>query len=245
MAYTSPFTQQASQNDTQATGSEQIGQISWFTVDSQGNLGDQVSSYPSGTAVMVAAFKFNGFVNGEQWSETWTSGGQTVYSGSYNWDQGSEGTYGTSLSNQGNPLANGTYHLELFAGSSQNPLTQSDVVVGSGSVQPQPGNKADIQLSGTVTDKDTNNPIAGAYVIILNSGVKYADWMAAGYPKADILTYAKSDSNGEYVLPVKLSRNTPYTLVASAEGYYDIYGEDLVWDDNKPADFTMDISLSK
>jgi serine protease Do len=245
LAYTSPFSQQASQNNAQPTGSEQIGQISWFMVDSQGNIGDQVTSFPSGTSVMIAAFKFSGFVNGEPWSETWTSGGQTVYTGSYAWDQGSDGTYGTSLSNQGNPLSDGSYHLELFAGSSKDPLTQSDVVVGSGSSKPQPSAKGGIQISGTVTDKNTGNPIPGTYIVILNSGVKYADFVAAGYPKADIYTYAKSDANGQYVLPQKLARNTPYTLIASADGYYDVYGEDLVWDDQKPANFTMDVSLSK
>jgi hypothetical protein len=44
---------------------------------------------------------------------------------------------------------------------------------------------------------------------------------------------------------VKLSRKTPYTFVASADGYYNTYGDDLVWGDDKPADFTMDITLGK
>jgi hypothetical protein len=245
MAYTSPYSQQTAQNQAQATGNEQMSQITWFNVDSQGNIGDQVTSFPSGTTVMVAAFKFSGFVNGEPWSETWTLGGKTVYSGSYDWDQGTDGTYGTSLSNQGNPLADGSYHLELFAGDSQDPLTQSDVVVGSAAGNPQPSTKGGIRISGTVTDRDTGNPIPGTYVLILNSGVHYADFVAAGYPKADVLMYTQTDSNGEYVLPKKLARNTPYTLVASAQGYYDAYGDDLVWNDQKPSDFTMDISLSK
>ena len=245
LVYTSPYAGQAAQSTSQATGNEQIGQITWFTVDSQGNIGDPVSTYPSGTTVMVAAFKFSGFVNGEPWGEIWTSGGQKVYSGSYVWDQGTDGTYGTSLSNQGNPLSDGSYHLELFAGSGKDPLTQSDVVVGTGSSKPQPSTKASVQISGTVTDKSTGNPVPGTYVVILNSGVKYADFVAAGYPKADILTYAQSDSNGYYILPVKLARNTPYTLVASAQGYYDAYGDDLVWNDQDPADYTMNISVSK
>jgi serine protease Do len=245
LAYSSPFVQQSDQSNVETTGSEQIGPISWFAVDSQGNVGDKVTSYPSGTTRMIAAFKFSGFVNGEPWSETWTSGGQTVYTGSYTWDQGSDGTYGTSLSNQGDPISDGSYHLELFAGSATGPLTQSDVVVGSGSSNPQPSAKGGIQVSGTVTDRATGNPIPDTYVLILNSGIKYEDFVAAGYPKTDILMYAKSDANGQYVLPKKLARNTPYTLVASAQGYYDAYGEDLLWDDQKPADFTMDITMSK
>ena len=245
MAYTSPYSQQSNQGSAGATGSEQIGAISWFTVDSQGSIGDKVDSYPTGTTVMLAAFKFGGFVNGEPWSEIWTSGGTEVYKGTYKWDQGTDGTYGTTLSNQGQPLADGTYHLELFAGSGTDPLVTSDVVVGKASGGSKPGKKGGIQISGTVTDKATGNPIAAVYVIILNSGVNYADWVAANYTKADILTYTQSDSNGQYALPVKLSRNTPYTIVASAKGYYDVYGDSLTWDDTKPANFTMDIALSK
>lgn len=244
LAYTSPYTGQTAQTPAQASGGEKIGPINWFTVDAQGNLGAQVSAYPSGASVLVAAFKFQGFVNGEQWSETWTSGGQTVYTGSYSWDQGSDGAYGTSLSNQGNPLSDGSYHLELFAGSGSNPLSQADVVVGSAAAQPQQTGKK-VKVSGTVTDKDTGNPIAGAYVIILNTGVKYADWVAGGYAKADVLTFAQSDSNGHYELPIKLFRNTPYTMVASSDGYFDAYGDDLVWKDTEPAEYTMNVSLGK
>jgi len=242
--YTSPYSVEASQPAGQSTGSEQIGQISWFTVDSQGNLGDQVDSYPSGTTVLVAGFKFSGFVNGEPCTETWTLGGQTVSTNNSTWDQGSDGTYSTSLSNQGDPLPDGSYHLALFAGSSTDPLSQSDVAVGKGSSNPQPGKKTGgIQVSGTVTDKSTDNPIPDAYVIVLNPGVTYDDWAGANYPKEDIFTYAKTDSNGEYALTVKLSRNTSYTIVASAHGYYDAYGDNLEWSDQEPADFTMNISL--
>jgi serine protease Do len=245
-AYASPYTEGSNPTPAPVTGNEQIGPIAWFTVDSQGNLGDQVKSYPTGTTVLVAAFKFSGFSNGEPWSEIWTLGGQKVYSGSNSWDQGTDGTYGTSLSNQGNPLTDGTYHLALYAGQGTDPLAQADVAVGNASnPAPQPSAKGGILLSGTVTDKNTDNPIPDAYVIVLNSGVKYEDWSAGGFPKGDVLTFTKTDANGQYALPIKLNRNTPYTIVASAQGYTDVFGDDLVWGDNKPANFTMDITLSK
>jgi serine protease Do len=245
-AYTSPYAQSPSQGTSQATGSEKIGPIAWFSVDAQGNLGNQVSSYPSGTTVLVGAFKFSGFTNGESWSETWTKGGQKVFSNSYTWDQGSAGAYGTSLSNQGDPLADGTYHLELFAGQGADPLSQSDVAVGETSnPSPKPSTKGSILLIGTVTDKATGNPIPGAYVIVLTSGTTYEDWSAAGYPKANILTYAQSDSNGEYQLPIKLARNTQYTVVASAKGYYDAFGDNLTWGDDAHTISTMNITLSQ
>ena len=244
-AYVSPYSQ-GSGPTPPPTGNEQIGTIGWFTVDSQGNLGDQVDSYPSRSIVLVALFNFSGFTNGEPWGDRWSVAGQEVTSGTYTWDQGSEGTYGTSLSNQGDPVADGTYHLELFAGQGNDPLAQADVVVGNGSNPgPGPSTQDGIQLSGTVTDKNTGNPISGAYVIVLNSGVTAEDWSAAGFPDSDILTYAQSDSNGRYLLPAKLARNTPYTVVCLAEGYQGTAGDNLVWGDNEPANFNMDISLSK
>ncbi len=245
LAYTSPYNSSNGPSNVQGTGSEKIGPISWFTVDSQGNVGDQVNSYPSGTSVMVAAFEFSGFTNGEPWKEIWTSGGDTVYSGDYNWDQGSEGQYGTSLSHQGDPIPDGSYHLELFAGSNSNPLTQSDVVIGNGTNNPPPSTGGGVQISGTITDENTGNPIVGAYFLVLNSGVTWDEFSGADFPTDDIMTYAKTDSNGEYSLPIKIQRNVPYTIVASADGYIDSYGDALVWNDSDPADYTMDISLGQ
>jgi serine protease Do len=245
LAYTSPYGQSGSQGSSQATGNEQIGPISWFTVDSQGNLGDQVSSFPHGTSVIVAAFKYSGFVNGESWRDLWTSAGQTVASGTYTWDQGSDGSYGTSLSDQGNALADGSYHLELYAGSGSSPLAQADVVVGSGSSNNTPASSGSVQLSGTITDKSTGRAISGAYVIVLNPGVNFSQWSDAGFPEADVYAYTLSDSNGAYVLPGKLARNVAYTIVASADGYLDAYGDNLVWTDQDPSDYTMDITLGK
>jgi serine protease Do len=242
--YRSPYSQQYTP-PAPPSGHERMGDIGWYTLDQQGNLGDQVSSFPHGATIMVALFEFSGFTNGETWGEVWSYGGETIYSDTYTWDQGSDGVYATYLANQGDPLPDGTYHLELYAGSGNAPLTQSDVVVGTGQNVPQPPAGNDIQLSGTITDKSTGNPIPDAYVLVLVSGVTYEDWAASNYPEVEILSYTKSNSYGQYVLPIKLSRNTPFTVVASAQGYYDAYGNNLVWDDSEPSDFTLDISLGK
>jgi serine protease Do len=249
MAYNSPYSSEAGQQgSSESTGSEQMSEIQWFTVDDKGNLGDQVNSYPHGTTVLVAMFSFSGFTDGETWSESWSSGGQEVYSDTYSWDQGTDGVYGTTLGNQGDPIPDGTYHLELFAGTSQDPLTQSDVVVGraSGPGNSQPGSMGSaVQLSGTITDSSSGNPIQGAYVFALNSGITYDDWSSSDYSQDDIFTYTKTDANGKYTLPAKLSRNTPYTIVVAAEGYYDQYGDNLIWTDQDPSNYTMDISMGQ
>ena len=245
-AYNSPYNAGGSKPVAQTTGSEQIGPISWFTVDSQGNLGDKVSSYSSGTTVLVAGFKFSGFSNGEQWGEIWTLNGKKVYSNTAQWDQGEQGAYGTSLSNQGDPLQDGKYHLELYAGSGSDPLSQADVTVGNTSAPtPAPSSKGGIIVTGQVTDKASGNGISGAFVVVLNPGVTFDSWSNNGYPKADIFTYAQADSDGYYTLPVHLARNTAYTIVATADGYYDAYGDGLEWGDDKPAAISLDIQLGQ
>jgi S1-C subfamily serine protease len=245
LAYTSPFGSQAGPVNQQGSGGEQVSDISWFMVDSQGNMGDQVNAYPSGVTDMLATFQFRGFTNGEPWQAIWSSGGKTIYSGDYTWSKGSQGTYGVSLGTQGDPFPDGSYHLEVFAGKNSGPLSQSDVVVGKATGKPQPPSGGGVQISGTITDKNSGNPIAGAYVIVLKSGISFDEFSNAGYPTEDMLTYAKTDSNGEYSLPMKIQRNTPYTLIASAEGYIDSYGDDLVWNDSDPANYIMDISLGQ
>ena len=246
LAYSSPFGGPTGPAHSQGTGSEQIDSLSWFMIDSQGNVGDQVDSYPSGVTVLFAGFKFSGFTNGEPWQEIWTTGADTIFSGSYDWDQGSEGSYATSVSKQGDPIPDGSYHLEIYAGDNSSPLAQSDVTVGKGTSGPsQPSSGGAVQLSGTVTDENTGNPIRNAYVIVLNSGLTFDEWSGNDYPTEDMLTYAKTDSNGEYTLPMKLQRNTPYTVVASADGYIDAYGDNLVWNDSDPADYVMDITLGQ
>lgn len=245
MAYSSPYDSSSNPPQSEATGSEQIGPISWFAVDSQGNIADEVGAYPSGSKVLVGLFNFAGFANGETWGELWSLNGETIFSDTYPWDQGSEGNYGTSLSNQGDPLMDGTYHLEIYAGSGNAPLSAADVVVGTGSSNTVPGDAADIQVSGTVTDKATGNPIAGAYVFVLTSGTTYDYWSSMNFPMDDVLTYAQTDAYGRYVMPDKLYRNVSYTLVGSASDYYDVYGDGLVWTDSDPAKYVLDLSLSK
>jgi len=62
-------------------------------------------------------------------------------------------------------------------------------------------------------------------VIVLKSGIDGAKWKAASYAKSDILTYTQTDSNGEYVLPVKAGlRNMPLYVYHQREGLSQFVG---------------------
>lgn len=244
LAYQSPYTVPGGGRPTaDATGNEQFGPITWFSVDDQGNFLDPVNSYPSGTGTVVATFEFAGMADGELWAEVWSIDGEQVYSDQYQWDQGNQGSYYTWLANGGDPLPDGAYHVELYAGPNMPLLTEGDVSVGGGGGQPAtPHVHGDVFLYGTIIDGDTNRAIGGAVVGVLMPGVTYDQWSG---DEAEVFTWAETDRNGQYALPDPIARDTPYTIFVYAEGYRSKYGDGLVWTAQDPSQYQFDLSLVK
>lgn len=232
------------------SGNETFGKISWYTGTGGADckLKDPVSSFPSNTDSVAAAFDFSGMTDGEPAAEKWTVDGQELYSNQYDWNLGNQGHTFTCLYNGQDPMPNGNYHLELYAGQNLSLLAQADVVVGgSGGNAPAPGPSSagsGVYLFGQVTDANSKKPLAGAEIYVLNQGLKIAQWKADNYADADILTSAKADAKGNYLLPAKLDLNVGYTVIVYAEGYPITYGEDLVWTAKDPALYQMDFSLT-
>jgi serine protease Do len=247
-AYTSPYS--ASDVPTEsATGQEQMGSITWKLTDSEGNITDAVDSYPSGVNVLVATFDFNGFVDGEAWGDKWYMNGDKVYEGAYKWDQGEQGDYFTYINTtDDSPFPEGTYKVEIYAGNGNTPLTQAEVNVGgggSGGTPSRPNQSNGVAIYGNVYDSDSNRPISGAYVFVLNPGTTYDEWSNKNFPQSDVYSSTQTDSNGNYRMPDKVKRDTAYTVVASIQGYYDQYGDDLTWTDQDPSEYQLDIGMSK
>ena len=246
VSYSSPYGRAT--EGTAGTGKESFGAISWYTVKKiQGCLTeDKVDSFPSGTKTIAAVTEFSGMTPGQEWGIAWTLDGEVILKNKDTWGLDASGTHSNCLySNTNEPLPDGTYTFALYAGPDLPLLTEGEVVIGAGAAATQPAAKGEIQLSGTVYDQDTNKPIPGAIVIVLKSGVTYDDWLNRNAPEADVFTWDRADSRGYYSLPDKLLRNTPYTIAAGAEGYWDTYEDGLVWDDQKSADYTLDIGLKQ
>ena len=244
--YSSPYG--SGQITSSGSGSESFSNLTWYSVSggSACNLDQPLTSYPSNTVAMAATFDFSGMTDGQEWAELWTNNGQEVYSGKYAWTAGESGqTYTCIYANEGS-LPDGNYRLQLYAGPDLSQLAESSVTVGDGSggtVVPPAGNG--VTLFGTVTDGDTGKPVADAMAFVLMPGVSYDTWSAANYPDSDVYTYTLTDSNGNYNMPLTIARGESYTIVASAQGYYDRYGDNLVWTDQDPDQYQMDIQLTK
>jgi serine protease Do len=242
-AYVSPFGGPPD-TTTPGGGSESFGAITWYNATIDCEKQDQVNAFPSGTTAMYAAFDFSGMTDGEPWGEKWLLDGEVGYDGQYAWDQGSRGNYYTCMTNNGSPMPDGSYTLELSAGQNLDLLTQSDIVIGGGGPGPNT-NQGVVTVFGQITDADSGNPLPGAQVYVLLPGITYSQWKANNYDEADLFSYAMADDQGNYVLPDKLALDVGYTFAIYADGYGITYGDNLVWTSQDPLDYQMDISLSK
>ena len=244
LAYESPF-ETGGQSIAQGSGQEQMSEITWYSVDEEGNLDQPVESYPSGSTVLVATFDFAGMTDGQEWSEVWYQDEALIYQDAYAWDQGEEGSYYTWISSGDEPLQDGEYTVELFS-TPEERLTVGTVTVGGGggTVDPNgntdPPADGDVLVFGTISDGDTGQPIQGAYFVVLNPGVVYEAWDGA---QADIYTVAETDAEGSFLMPGMLKYDTEYTIVVGAEGYQTKFGDGLVWTTEDPALYIFDVEL--
>jgi hypothetical protein len=141
-------------------------------------------------------------------------------------------------------MPEGNYHIELYAGQDLKLMTQSDVVVGGGSPNPQPSQGV-VSVSGMVVDGDSMNPLVAAEIYVLKPGIDFAQWGTDNFAEADIFTFAKTDSQGIFALPDKLALDTGYTIVIYAKDYKIQYGDNLTWTSQDPVDYQMLIKMSK
>jgi putative serine protease PepD len=244
-SYVSPYGNGAEATES-STGQEKMSGITWYLTDKDGNLTDPVTSYDNGVSVLVAAFDYSGFVDGETWADAWSKGGESIYEDKYVWDQGESGSYFTYVNTaDGAPFAEGTYHVEISVDNGAGPLTQADVTVGNGSSGNNPSVGNGVTLYGVITDADTNKPVSGTLVLVLKPGVTFDQWYANDLPKEDVFTSSQTDSKGYFIMPTAINRNQAYTVVGAAEGYNFAYGDNIVWTDKDPDKYEFNFQLTK
>lgn len=250
--YTSPFSQSGVVSQP-GSGNESAGDFVWLdtspsTAQKCTWENNTVSSYSASVYCIASGFAYSNMTDGQLVVEYWYKDGQKVSEYSYAWEWGDQGLFGTYLPNDGAPMPSGSYYVELYAGDNLNFLGSSpQVVVGSGSSgsteQPQPsGDTATVQ--GVVYDAATNNPISGAYVFVLTSGTTYEQWANTNYSDSYIAAYLQTGNNGAYKI-TGIPRDTQFTLVFSAQGYYDVYADNLVVGPNDPAVNELNVGLNK
>jgi len=228
------------------TGEEELSNLGWFSSDANCNPGEVVESYDANTLCIVPGFSYSGMTNGEAFREVWTYNGEQFGEYTYSWEWGSEGELVSNMSNEGNPVPEGTYTVEFFAGANSKKLgTAPEVVVGSTSGgTSQPPQEDTITVYGVIFDADSNKPISGAYVFILTPGTTYSQWQSEGFADKYIIASLQTGSNGKFEI-TGIPRNTQFTIVFSAEGYRDTYGDNLQAGPNDPDRIDLSYGMSK
>jgi S1-C subfamily serine protease len=241
LAYVSPF-EGPTPVTTGGTGNEEFGPVAWYTIDADGEPDEQVTTFPEGATAVGAVWEFAGMADGVPWGIQWLIDGEVVFEDTFAWEEGEEGVTYNYLHNQGDPLPNGEYQVGLFAGEGLPLLSQGATTVGGGGAPPPPPSSGDIQLYGWIFDGDSEKPIVGAQFVVLMPGVTYEQWDGS---EAQVYAWAETDNEGFYALPALVARDTPYTIVAGANGYRTKFGDNIVFTNEDPDELEFSVALVK
>ena len=146
---------------------------------------------PSGVATVYATFEYDGLVNGTPWSVVWMSNGQQIISQEDTWDDGPQGRKAVKVSNK-KGLPPGEYHLVLGIGGRV--ALEGKVMVGN------PVDESDSEVSGRIVDVQSQQPVAGATIMVLKPDAPLRDFLRT-HDQSALFTSAETDSAGRFKLP--------------------------------------------
>lgn len=260
--YAKPMIEAAQNNATYespfvvlGTGSESFEFITWsedFDEDTNCAIGP-VKSYAADTPAAVAIFSYSGMSDGEQVIVAWFAEDEFLFSEIFAWDGGESGDCAAFyIHNYGEPIGEGVFSVEIYAGADADFLAGSQVAVGgtavvdSGSTTSTTGSKSDagsITVTGQVVNADSGQPISDAVVILLNPGTDVDAWLDDPLD-SDIYTMAETSGKGKFTLPLPLERGLEYPGIAWKEGFIPNEGF-LSFDEDDPDTIDLVLELSQ
>ena len=219
-----------------------IGPITFASgVDTAGSPVNPGTSFPAGLMELYFFCDYAGMRDGMNLDEEWILNGEELVTFSAVWDKGESGTFHDYIYRaSGEPLPDGQYTLQLYV---EGQLVQSAMAtVGTGTPPPTPPPPAEgLFIRGYVLDADTGQGIPGALYVVLNPGVTVEGWDGSD---EWIYTWAETDANGYFELPLPLERGQSYSIIVWAEGYLAVTGDDIpVGDEPSPVD--VEVTLQK
>lgn len=234
------------------SGNQQLEFITWaedFDEASNCAIGP-VKSYAADAPAAVAIFSYSDMSDGEQFIIAWFQGDELLVSQIITWEFGKSGDcVAFYIHNFGDPLGEGVYAVELYAGSDVEFVADAVVAVGGPPVatdnSSSEGGKAaeGVTVTGTIVDADSGKPIPDAVIIVLQPGTDLDAWIEDP-TDAEVFAMAETNGKGVFELPATLERNVEYPGVAWKEGYFRNEGF-LLFDDEDPALVDLVLELSQ
>lgn len=210
------------------SGDQTLEFVTWaedFDADTNCAIGP-LNRYPADASAAVAIFSYDGMSNGEQFVIAWFEDDTFLFSDVITWEFGQSGDcVAFYIHNFGDPIGEGEYTVELYAGGDIQFLNSATVRVGGAAVvadEPENSNTTSIdtavKVTGTVVDADSGKPINEAVVIILKPGTDVDAWFDDPQD-ADIYTLAETNGKGVFKLPDALERGVEYYGIVWKDGY--------------------------
>ena len=213
--------------------------VAWVTLNEDGDIEEQVESYPSGATSIVPVFQYSCVPKKTTIVTVFSLDGETVYNDSEQLkSSNTKGTYGYPLSTtDDSPMTEGEWGVEFY--NNKTLLTSGVVVVG----ETEGGDT--ITVIGTIKDAKTKKAIKGALILFLNPGTTVEDFVDGGQKEEDVLTGGKTDSKGQFEVESPLEREVEYSVIVVAKGYKPIAQDGFIIaaDDEDPLE--LNITLSK
>ncbi len=229
------------------TGSESFEFVTWaedFDEDTSCAIAS-LSNYDSGALATVAIFRYKGMTDGEQLIIAWFYNDELLLSDIRLWDGGKSGDcFAVYVHNYGDPLGDGEYEVELYAGGDAEFVGGNGTTVGGTAVSsPTADASTGVQIDGTVTDADSGQPVEGAFVVILNPGSDLDAWIDEPVD-AELFDIVETNGKGAFELTRLLERGVEYPAFVGKSGYFPNKGF-LLFDESDSDVVTLALDLSK
>jgi hypothetical protein len=214
------------------------------TLDDQGDVADQVDSYPSGATVITPLFEYSCVPKKTTIVSVFSLNGEVVYSDKESLKAtNSKNRYVYPLgTTDDTPMDEGNWSVEFF--NNKTLLTSGETEVGGGNGGDDPANGTTARVEGTVTNNKTGKPIEGATILVL-TGTDVDTWIDAGKPQDNVVTAGRSDSAGAFTLQQPLERSVAYALVVVAKGFRPLGANDYTIAPDQPEPVVLNIKMSK
>ena len=227
------------------TGAGPLGPITFGSeTDSNGNLLDPGTSFPSGTLKLYGEMDYQGMQDGWEVGRRWSIDGDVVVDAVEAWDAGESGEgYHFWINSRSGSLPDGEYKLDLLV---EGQLAQSgSATIGDGARTPDPTPipaAQRVEVYGWINDADTGQGIPGALFLVLRPGISVDDFE---WTDEELYAIGEADRKGYFELTASLVRGEAYSLIVGAKGYEMISEDDVTVDEDVESPLEVEFTLQR